>query len=136
MNTNNVVQLVIKSNTLNAVKITENGHKFDGLEQLLDFETAREIKQSKGENLTNSYLAEVYGDTDVAFQEMIDLLAIDYEYFDNMDGNDDLQIIFGYVLTILRSTMASSCGLHDDVSDHLVDIVQTVKASMNNNDSC
>tara|TARA_B110000211_G_scaffold120245_1_gene139043 strand:+ start:4436 stop:4867 length:432 start_codon:yes stop_codon:yes gene_type:complete len=143
MNTNNVIQLVAKSSATNAVKITKPDQQIDEIRDAdtpLNFEAAQEAKQSKIDDAAtyyiNSSLEEIYGDTDTAFEQMLDLLAIDYEYFDNMNENEDLHIAFGYILTILRSAMAASCNFSDESTDHVNDIVQTIKENMKNDNSC
>ena len=68
-----------------------------------------------------------YNDVDEAFECFLIHMSENLEYKEVMHDNLDLEIAMGYILTIARSAYLISCGMEDNMSELVRDIVASLK---------
>jgi len=101
---------------------------------VIDFTSRKSIStpETEPENLLDI----TYLNVDEAFENFLFYMSEDLGYREVMVENEDLEIAMGYVLTIARSAWARACNLEDAMTPHLIDIIDSIKEDVKDDDSC
>lgn len=95
---------------------------------VIDFASRKKIPTPEPE--PENLLDITYSNVDEAFEVFLLYMSEDLGYREMMTDNEDLEILMGYILTVMRSAWAHSCDLEDSMTSHIIDIIKSVKQDL------
>lgn len=93
---------------------------------IIDFATRKPITSNEA-SPNQDLVALTYANVDEAFEVFLHYMAEELEYDTVMEGNEDLEIIMGYILTFLRGAFVKALDMEDCMTDFISDVVRVVK---------